>query len=96
MWINILNLEFSFRLSSYDTLSLHPRQALLPQISQVNVLSGMHPFHNESMLFSVLTFLQLCKAIQHIHEMNICHRDITPSNILLSAQYVVQQASESY
>lgn len=29
-------------------------------------------------------FYQLCLAINHIHEKNICHRDITPSNILLS------------
>lgn len=29
-------------------------------------------------------FFQLCLAIHHIHEKNICHRDITPSNILLT------------
>jgi len=31
-------------------------------------------------------FYQLCLAISHIHEKNICHRDITPSNILLSSK----------
>jgi len=31
-------------------------------------------------------FYQLCQAIHHIHEKNICHRDITPSNILLSSK----------
>jgi glycogen synthase kinase 3 beta len=33
-----------------------------------------------------ILFYQLCLAIHHIHEKNICHRDITPSNILLSSE----------
>lgn len=33
-----------------------------------------------------MMFYQLCLAINHIHEKNICHRDVTPSNILLSAK----------
>jgi len=36
--------------------------------------------------FTRVLFHQLCLAIQHIHERRICHRDITPSNVLVSSQ----------
>ncbi|KAF2073984.1 hypothetical protein CYY_004691 [Polysphondylium violaceum] len=34
--------------------------------------------------FIKVLFYQLCQAIKHIHSKNICHRDITPNNILLN------------
>jgi len=33
-----------------------------------------------------ILFYQLCLAIRHIHEKRICHRDITPNNILLASK----------
>eukprot|EP01132_Coremiostelium_polycephalum_P002242 gene2242-2764_t len=37
-----------------------------------------------SLNFIKVLFYQLCQAIKHIHTKNICHRDITPNNILLN------------
>ncbi|EGG16450.1 putative protein serine/threonine kinase [Cavenderia fasciculata] len=37
-----------------------------------------------SINFVKVLFYQLCLAIKHIHSKNICHRDITPNNILLN------------
>ncbi|GAM28676.1 hypothetical protein SAMD00019534_118520, partial [Acytostelium subglobosum LB1] len=39
-----------------------------------------------SLNFIRVQFYQLCQAIKHIHSKNICHRDITPNNILLNAK----------
>ncbi|EGC40225.1 hypothetical protein DICPUDRAFT_96328 [Dictyostelium purpureum] len=39
-----------------------------------------------SINFIRVLFYQLCQAIKHIHSKNICHRDITPNNILLSSK----------
>jgi glycogen synthase kinase 3 beta len=33
-----------------------------------------------------ILFYQLCLAIRHIHEKRICHRDITPNNILIASR----------
>lgn len=33
-----------------------------------------------------ILFYQLCLAIQHIHNKKICHRDITPNNILVASK----------
>jgi len=33
-----------------------------------------------------MLFYQLCLALEHIHSKRICHRDLTPNNILISAQ----------
>ncbi|KAM9961327.1 hypothetical protein ACTFIR_004167 [Dictyostelium discoideum] len=39
-----------------------------------------------SINFIKVLFYQLCQAIKHIHSKAICHRDITPNNILLSSK----------
>ncbi|KAN0033716.1 hypothetical protein ACTFIV_000180 [Dictyostelium citrinum] len=39
-----------------------------------------------SISFIKVLFYQLCQAIKHIHSKAICHRDITPNNILLSSK----------
>ncbi|KAK5575541.1 hypothetical protein RB653_006674 [Dictyostelium firmibasis] len=39
-----------------------------------------------SINFIKVLFFQLCQAIKHIHSKAICHRDITPNNILLSSK----------
>ncbi|KYR01491.1 putative protein serine/threonine kinase [Tieghemostelium lacteum] len=44
-----------------------------------NLLKKRQP----SIQFIRVLFYQLCQAIKHIHSKNICHRDITPNNILL-------------
>lgn len=37
-------------------------------------------------------FYQLCLALEHIHSKNICHRDLTPNNVLISAQGELKMA----
>jgi glycogen synthase kinase 3 beta len=37
-------------------------------------------------------FYQLCLALEHIHSKNICHRDLTPNNVLISAAGEVKMA----
>jgi glycogen synthase kinase 3 beta len=37
-------------------------------------------------------FYQLCLALEHIHSRNICHRDLTPNNVLISATGEVKMA----
>jgi len=39
-----------------------------------------------------ILFYQLCLALEHIHTKNICHRDLTPNNILLSAKGELKMA----
>jgi len=39
-----------------------------------------------------ILFYQLCLALEHIHSKNICHRDLTPNNILLSAKGELKMA----
>jgi len=39
-----------------------------------------------------ILFYQLCLALEHIHSKNICHRDLTPNNVLLSAKGEVKMA----
>jgi len=37
-------------------------------------------------------FYQLCLALEHIHNKNICHRDLTPNNVLISAEGELKMA----
>jgi len=39
-----------------------------------------------------ILFYQVCLALNHIHELGICHRDITPNNILVSSKGEVKLA----
>ena len=34
----------------------------------------------------VLCLLQMCRALAHIHSMQVCHRDIKPQNLLVNTQ----------
>lgn len=45
----------------------------------------IHDKHCTPQLTRML-FYQLCQAIHHVHEKRVCHRDITPNNILLSSR----------
>jgi len=37
-------------------------------------------------------FYQLCLALEHIHSKNICHRDLTPNNVLISSKGELKMA----
>jgi len=39
-----------------------------------------------------ILFYQLCLALEHIHSKRICHRDLTPNNVLLSSKGEVKMA----
>lgn len=39
-----------------------------------------------------ILFYQLCLALEHIHSKKICHRDLTPNNVLLSSKGEVKMA----
>jgi len=39
-----------------------------------------------------ILFYQLCLALEHIHNKKICHRDLTPNNVLLSAKGELKMA----
>jgi len=57
-----------------------------------NSLSTFLKKRNPSLHLTKLLFYQICLALSYIHSKKICHRDLTPNNILLSSRGEVKLA----
>jgi len=57
-----------------------------------NSLSTFMKKHKPSLQLTKVLFYQICLALSYIHSKRICHRDLTPNNILLSSRGEIKLA----
>jgi len=84
--INIVRLEDSFYTSENEKVYLHLVLEYVPET--VDRVTGHYSRHKKTMpiIFVKLYIYQLARALNYLHSLGICHRDIKPQNLLVDTQ----------